>query len=204
MQPKKDVLMEQNTQTVTHNTKRQKIKKSKFDEYRDMFSIKTKPVSERFIYLLSKELVCWAVHDENALILKQFFFEKGINTSDIHRWRKKNKWLDEAIEFAKGAIGVRREIGALTKKLDVGMVIKSMANYCDEWKEIELWRSKLKKLAEETDKDLQQKIIARILAPPIPSSNKVPEKPKNDSVPANTKTNQHNNHNNNWNHPNIQ
>jgi len=147
----------------------------KFDQYKNMFSIKTKPVSEKFIHLLAKELVDWAIHNENALILKQFFFEKGIGTSDIHRWRKKNEGLDSAIKFAKEAIGVRRELGALTKKFDSRTIMKTMANYCDEWKEAELWRARLKNLAEEPDRNVLKEIVEQFLAP-LETSDWVPEK----------------------------
>jgi len=165
-------------QTINHNTNVKIRKKTEFDQYRDQFSMRMKPVSQRFLKLLVKDLVDWAVHDDNALILKQFFLLKGISTSDVHRWRKKHEWFNQAVEFAKSAIGIRRELGALTKKFDARTVMKTMPNYCDEWKEAELWRARLKKLAEEPDRNVLQEIVEQVLAP-IESTGLVPEKPKN-------------------------
>jgi len=131
-----------------------------------------KPVSEHFMYLLAKDLTNWATHDKNALILKQFFLEKGVSTSDVHRWRKKNKLLDSAIEFAKGAIGARREVGALTRKFDANIVMKTMMNYCDEWKQAEVWRAELKQKQEEkTERNNIQWVLKK-----FPETNAVPEK----------------------------
>lgn len=119
--------------------------KSNFDEYLDMFSLEKRVVNDNFITKLAIELVDWAINDETALKLSQFFLKKGIHFSDIDRWKKKNENLEKAHRFALMAIGNRRELGALNRKLAEGTINSSMPMYDPDWKELAEWRSRLTK-----------------------------------------------------------
>lgn len=121
-----------------------KIAKIAYDQYIDFGSFKEKPVSEAFIEHLGQELVEWAIQDEDALKITQFFTKKRIYSSDIARWRERSKKFDGAYRFALTVIGDRRELGALRKKLDGGMVSATMSLYDSEWKNLIEWKAQLK------------------------------------------------------------
>jgi len=136
--------------------------------------MKMKPVPESFIDKISQELIEWAKNDPSALILRDFFYDKGIRISTAQKWAKKHTILKESVEDAKFLIGSRREKGAIKREYDPAMIKPVMINYDPEWKKSEEWRSKLK---QEADQKTQQANIQWIL-PKFPDSKLVPEKPK--------------------------
>lgn len=115
-----------------------------FEEYQDMLTFKMKPVSDSYIEDMALRLIEWALNNNEAFKLSQFYIAEGIHHSDFHRWLAKNQKLQRAHDIALTAIGNRREIGALKRKLDAGMVSYTMAHYDTSWKELAEWRSKLK------------------------------------------------------------
>ena len=131
------------TQTVT------KRKKIRFDHYLDLVSFREKPISDQSLEKLAKDLVAWAINDETATKIKPFFIFRGMGTTDVKRWKKRNKKFAAAYSLALSAIGNRREHGALTKKYDSNTVIKSMPLYDSDWKDLEEWRSNLRKSEQE-------------------------------------------------------
>jgi hypothetical protein len=114
------------------------------DEYFDLGCFKQRPVSERYIDRLAEELVKWARDDEEALKLSQFLIKNGIGDSDFYRFLDRNAKLKQAHAFALEAIGNRREIGALKRKLDSNMVFASMPHYDKDWRYLTEWKAKLK------------------------------------------------------------
>lgn len=120
------------------------IKQHWTDSYQDVFTFKEKPVSEIYLMKLAHEMVKWARENEDALVLADFFNNKGIHRSDIQRWVGKHLFFKNAYEMTKSIIGSRREKGALLRKYDSTIVMRTMSIYDPEWKELELWRAKLK------------------------------------------------------------
>jgi len=145
-----------------------------FDEYFDFNSFKKKPVSEQWLMELAKRLVFWARDNEDALILNQFFTDEGIGKSTVANWKKRNERFNMSYDFAKQLIGIRREVGALKKKLDTHMIMFTMPQYSESWKELEEWRSSLK--VKEQEKVGDRKIT--IVMEKFPTTNIVPEKQK--------------------------
>lgn len=121
------------------------------DDYLNMHTFKNTPISIDWLERLAKELIDWARNDKTALKLTRFYTNKGIASDTVARWRKRSKAFDKAHRFAKGIIGDRREDGGLTKKLDSSIVQKTMAMYDSGWKELEIWRSELRRLEQEQE-----------------------------------------------------
>lgn len=157
-------------QTSNTNNRNKIVPNKKFDEYHDMFSLRLKPVPDAFIDQVAENLVRWALTTEDALILKEFYVLQGMNSTDMKRWCERNENLKRAHQFALMVLGIKREKGALTRKLDAGMVASSMAHYCEDWKALAEWRSALTK----TDDQKSQEIHVHLDG--IPSSPLVPEK----------------------------
>jgi len=143
-----------------------------FDQYRDLFTMKMKPVPESFIHRLAKDLIDWAMNNEDALVLRDFFFSKGIGDGVANAWARRHPVLKDAFTQAKFMIGSRREKGAIKKQYDVSMVKASMPRYDPDWKEDEIWRAELKQKQEEKT---QQSNIQWVLEK-FPNSPVVPEK----------------------------
>lgn len=134
---------------INHITQPEEEKKNTYhyDSYFDMFEYKNKPVSDRFKEHLSRKLLDWAVNDDNAYKLSQFWIKEGIPPSDAERWRQNNEHIRRSYEIALLAIGNRRELGGLKKDLDSGMVKHTMPQYDKGWKDLAEWQSKLKEEA---------------------------------------------------------
>lgn len=146
---------------------------SKFFDYLDAISFKQKPMSIEAIERLAVELCDWAMNNENALKISQFYVKHGIQRSDYLRWMERCPALKIAHEMGKEAIGNRREIAGLTKKFDAGLVAFSMPHYDPEWRENIEWRSSMKaKEAAEQNNETKIVIMER-----IPDSPLVPQKP---------------------------
>lgn len=121
-----------------------------FDDYRDLLSNEMKPCSPLFLELLAEDMVKWS-DQPDALKLTQFFQSRHIDMCNLYRDREKqNGWLDkseylkEAHRYVMMVLGTRREIGALKREYDSGMVRTTMPHYDNIWKELEAWRSTLK------------------------------------------------------------
>lgn len=163
--------MKKKKPTPYSNPKSKALSNIVFDEYFDMFSFKTKPVSDTFIDHIAQELVTWVLSDDKAYKLSQFYVKKGIGSDDIKRWENRNKNLLRAHAFALEVLSIRREIGALERKLDPGMVRYTMPHYDKTWKELEEWRAKLKELQQ-----FENEGTKFVVLQPTPSSDIVPPK----------------------------
>ena len=112
------------------------------DEYQDCFSLKMKPITQTFIERFSTDLVKWAMNNNEALIISQFYLSKGISPQTFYRWVNKYDIIKEANEIAKQCIGNRREIGALKRKYSESMVMQRQSAYDPEWEADRLRKNK--------------------------------------------------------------
>jgi len=156
-------------------TKKKKILYRELDEYKDLFTHRLTPAPILFIEKLSEQIVEWAYNNEDALVLDRFWFSKGISTMVIYNWRKKHKVLDNACLLAKQMIGIRREEGGLTKKLDSNMVTRTAAMYSLDWKALEEWRAKINQKEDKSDTSNITFVLEQ-----FPDSKLVPVKAKED------------------------
>ena len=132
------------------NEKKKRSKIVPYDYHYDL-AMREKPISIAAIENLGEALIKWAVHDETARKLRPFFTKRGISSTDVERWSKRSKKFKRSYELAKCAIGDRREDGGLTKKYDPSIVLRSMAKYDKEWRELEQWRSDMKNSEKERE-----------------------------------------------------
>lgn len=113
------------------------------DEYRN-FKLGMTFITNKMMDDLGKELVEWAEHNPDALKLKQFYGQKGIGEKKFNEWCTKFPDLAEHRDQAKMHIGNRREVGALRRELDTGMVIWMMPQYDQDWDDQLVRRESLK------------------------------------------------------------
>lgn len=132
------------SQPITQTRKRTIIPYNE-ELHKFLYSHREKPVNDRYIEEFAKEMVDWALHDEDALKITQFYNLKVIHNSVVDEWRKRNEVLSKAHAITLQVLGARRELGAIKGKLDSGIVRTTMAIYEKEWKDIEEWRSGLSK-----------------------------------------------------------
>ncbi len=161
--------------TLPHNNTKKTQKPSPFyDQYRDLFTLKMKPIPEIFIEKIAVELIDWAKNNKDALVLRDFFHEKGIPVSSYKQWAQRNEVLRQAVEEAKYLIGSRREKGAIKRQYDVNMIRSSLFIYDPEWKEVEEYQAELRHKIEESNKEIQWVINQ------FPETTIVPKKKKED------------------------
>lgn len=130
-----------------------------------------KPVTESFIQRLGENMVKWAREDKDALKVSQFWLLQGISSRDFYNWCEKYPHLKTSHEIAVELIGNRREICAIKKQYDAGMIHNSMPLYDKQWKELYAWKAKVKSELEAKDAGPQIVVIER-----VPSSDVVPER----------------------------
>jgi hypothetical protein len=118
-------------------------KKTVWEEYTDMFTMKQKPYNEAFINRICQEGLQWAIHDPDALILEEFFLKLGIPQRTWSRWKQRWPQFDEAVIEMKTAIAIRREKGWLVRKLAPDTT-RSLPLYSKKWKKLEEWRAGLR------------------------------------------------------------
>jgi hypothetical protein len=141
-----------------------------FEDYRDMQTMEMKPCSGLFLERLAEDMTKWVDESEDNLVISQFFHSRKINVQNLYRWLPKSESLREAHSYVMARLGSRREVGALKKEYDSGMVRTTMPHYDKVWKDLEEWRSKLREPTESGDKVV---VIERF--PDVPS---VPERKK--------------------------
>lgn len=140
------------------------------EEYRDCFNFTWKPVTEMFIERFFGDLVQTINMDEDILMLEEVYLKKGVPHHAFYRWVEKFPVAKEAHTTAKRLLAVRREKGALKRQYDSNMVLKSLAMYNDDWKNIEEWRAGLR------EKEEAGKGNITVVLDSIPSSPAVPPK----------------------------
>lgn len=166
------------TNTKKLSRKNQKIIPTRIiPSYRDLLTGKQQPVPKSFLDQLAKELISWAINDKDAIILSQFFYERGIPHATFHSWLRTDSDFKNIYETAKRIIGNRRESGAITRKYEAGMIKASMSMYSDDWKELEDYRSEQRqKRDEKTASANIQWVLEK-----FPDSKLVPEKKKEEN-----------------------
>lgn len=137
--------------------------------YKDMFFLREYPISEAFIERLAADMVEWA-KKETSLKLTDFFWDMGIHNQVVYRWMEKWPILKRAWEFAGQRIASRREVGAITRKLDPGAIEKFQGMVDPEYKNFLQWKASLAT----TEKQGTGTVIVRMEA--APTSDRVPER----------------------------
>lgn len=103
------------------------------DEYEDLNLFEKTFITNKRLEELGRELVTWARTNPDALKLKQFYDLCGVGEKKFNEWCTKYPFLAEKRDHARMILGNRREIGALHRELDVGMVVRMMPKYDQDW-----------------------------------------------------------------------
>lgn len=93
---------------------------------------------------LAEDMMRWA-KEEEAFSIPEYLMENNIPHQRYYEWKAKFPFLKEAHEFAKMCIGIRRERGIIKGDYNAAAVIPVMSYYSKEWKEMDVWRSELRK-----------------------------------------------------------
>jgi hypothetical protein len=173
-QTKKPSSKRKTRKTKQSNTRVKPLPCVVVDEYFDPISYKRTPMTDVSLKRLGQALVQWALNDDDALTIRQFFDARGIGGSAIGKWQERCPKFRAAYKLAMSAIGTRREIGGIKKKFDSNFVSSSMAHYLKEYKALAEWRSALRQ-KEETKNDTKVVVIER-----YPSTSEVPHKKEKD------------------------
>jgi hypothetical protein len=108
------------------------------------------PANHQSKLRLFMELYTWANENERAYTVKQFFTMKKMDPFCVYNWLEEDPQYKTMYKATIAALAARRERKALERELDAGLVRFSMPMYCDEWKKLEEWRSKLANKVEDT------------------------------------------------------
>lgn len=142
------------------------------EEYRHCFEMKLRPVTQMFLDEFGRDLMIWARDNDDALAVSQFYNSKGVHEQTYYDWVNKYPDFKMSHEMAMSLLADRREIGAIKKKYDAGMISTMMPAYRKDWKAMAEWRAKIKG---EAEGDSGTKIV---IMKDFPSSDLVPEKKK--------------------------
>lgn len=104
---------------------------------------RSKPITDKELDALGDELIEWATNDESAYKLSTFWNAMRLDKSVIFEWTQRYEPFKKAISIAKSIIGDRRELQALHFKIHPGIVMKTMAMYDSDYKDLCEWESKL-------------------------------------------------------------
>ena len=118
-----------------------------FAEFYNMNTFTKEVASKIWSEKMAKRMIEWAVSNEDALTLNEFYVSIGMLSQDFCALADKFPILDKALNFVKQIIGNRREKGMLTRKFDAGSTAYMMPHYSPEWKENVAWRATLRQPA---------------------------------------------------------
>lgn len=128
--------------TTKRRTKKAPVKW--LEEYKDCFSLKTKPVTEHFIDRFFSDLIQQAISDDDLLTIESYYLYKGVDPDTYYGWVNKYPVAKKLHQVALYMIGSKREKGGLKRKYDPSMVSSSMPLYNERWKELLEWKTLLK------------------------------------------------------------
>jgi hypothetical protein len=174
MPTKKPTRKKKTPKTTKPNTSKNHTPCVVVDEYFDAVNYKRTPMTDVGLKRLGQQLTKWALNDDDALTIRQFFNARGIGDNSIENWKKKFPHFNHAVKLAMNAIGTRREIGGLKKKLDSNFASSSMAHYLKEYKSLAEWRAGLRQ-KEEAKNETKIVVIER-----FPETREVPPKKEDD------------------------
>lgn len=81
-------------------------------------------------------LVEWANRDD-SIVIGMCYGERGYSAHEAKDWSEKNQFYSQAKQYAMNLVGARREHMALNKKVDSGIVIRTMRMYNVEYHNFE-------------------------------------------------------------------
>lgn len=115
-----------------------------FGEYYNMHDQLNHPLTNRLIAGEISALKDWSELDD-SLLLASFMVGRGYHPDTFDAWCLKFPELKNMVSYVKIKIGCRREIGAMLRKYDAGMVRHTLGHYS------KIWRDESELLAKQKD-----------------------------------------------------
>lgn len=160
-----------------HNKPSKKSSIKSIDAYSDLFILRERPVSEVFIERLAADMLEWAINNEDALKMIDFFVDRKISPKTVWKWEKKFPMLKEAKEMAIQIIGSRREKGAIKNKYNASVIMSQMAKYDPTWWKLEEKRAELRaRTQQKIDPDVKYAIVVEDFSKEDDDTNNLQEK----------------------------
>lgn len=117
---------------------------SSYATFKNMQSWRTHEVSGAYLEMVCQKIIDWA-KKEDSFCFTQFLREEGIPERTFYGWLPKFSDLQDVYWFAMSSLGDRREIGAITRKYDSGIIEKSLAVYSSTFAAAKGYDAKLKR-----------------------------------------------------------
>lgn len=115
---------------------------TEWEFYLDLKANQMAPSNSQSIERVGFKLYTWALETPNALKVSQFAHLNGISMDTFMYWYNRHEKFKAYYNAAKRILGDRREVGAINRIYDPGMIRSSMAFYDPEWLEAEERRAK--------------------------------------------------------------
>lgn len=112
-------------------------------------SFRQKPTPSKVVIEHGKKFYQRAKTDPTIIKVHTYFREHGISRSTVERWKKRLPEFKLYYDFGVGEIGDRREALALYKNGSESLVIRTMANYDPDYRELLAWQAELTRKQED-------------------------------------------------------
>jgi len=139
--------MKKKNNSAKSTTRKKKPPKSRYREtkaYQELHILRKVPTKKEYIELVARDLIEWSTNNDEARTINKFYRLRGIPLVTVDAWKKRNSFFAGAVQYAKMAIGSRREDEGLIRNMDPGFVFKSMSIYDKDYRDLKEWESKLK------------------------------------------------------------
>lgn len=131
----KKIVLEPGHQIKQSSIPASDVATQELDIYEDLNTRERICITEAKLDMLIDEMIQFCRNDPSAVLIRTFMLKKGICSSQVFKWRQKYPKFAQAYEFAKGAVGERLFVGALTRSYDSGTVRTALPVFLDEFKE---------------------------------------------------------------------
>lgn len=119
-------------------------KLSPYASLKNMQSWRLSPVSDAFLDKFCEDLISWS-YQKDAFCITQFLRYYGIHEQVFYNWVSGHEQVKNAHWVAMTNIGDRREIGAITKQFDAGIIEKSLHMYSSVYASARNYDARLKR-----------------------------------------------------------
>lgn len=109
-----------------------------------IFSFRTYPINQAYIYKLIKEMSIWLDNNTDSLFLTEFYRSKGITQDSMQKLLSRHPDLKQADQDAKRIMGERIYSRSVNGKANWQAARHRLWSYSDDFKKDEEFHSQLK------------------------------------------------------------
>jgi|SRR5277367_5889127 len=130
------------------------------------------PVSKRCVIQYGKDLYEWARTNPSATKIRKFFRMHGINYETVNLWRKRYIEFAYYYDMSLDEIGDRREDGAYDKKKEAAIVLRTMAIYDPDYRDLIRWQAEISSKSDAARLNSEAEIIKKAVEDTLVNFNK--------------------------------